>query len=434
MEIQRTLRAYRSRKPDGSLRIPRDKQRPILMIGPPGIGKTAIMAQIADQEQIGLVSYTMTHHTRQSAIGLPMLSEGWHDGASYTATRYTMSEMIASIYDNGSEEGILFLDEINCVSETLAPVMLQLLQNKTFGTHVVPEGWIIAAAGNPPEYNRSVRSLDMATLDRVKHMEIEADLGCWMEYAREHKLHPAIISFLTACPQYFYRIEDRPEGQLFVTARGWEDLSCILEVYEETHEPIGEELMLQYLQHDEIAREFWLYYDLFRNSATPDSLEHQPLSRCMSAAAHRFSAISALFLKWKEGVLLDRRVRELLPATEERILSARKALKIIQQNHLVSAQEADFEELAVRTLEQIWHTGQMPALSVDEAVLTEQLAAAYRFLKTADSPLPGTYFTQELLSDPDCLEFLSQHPIKESEAYLPQMLLSARETSLLNQL
>ncbi len=74
-------------------------------------------------------------------------------------TEYTMSEIISSVYDRMEEtkikEGILFIDEINCVSETLAPTMLQFLQCKTFGNQSVPKGWIIVAAGNPPEYNKS---------------------------------------------------------------------------------------------------------------------------------------------------------------------------------------------------------------------------------------------------------------------------------------
>ena len=65
-----------------------------------------------------------------------------------------MSEIIASVYEQiektGIKEGILFIDEINCVSETLAPPMLQFLQCKTFGNQVVPKGWVIVAAGNPP--------------------------------------------------------------------------------------------------------------------------------------------------------------------------------------------------------------------------------------------------------------------------------------------
>ena len=56
-----------------------------------------------------------------------------------------MSEIVASVYETmeatGKTEGILFLDEINCVSETLAPSMLQFLQYKTFGKHQIPQGW-----------------------------------------------------------------------------------------------------------------------------------------------------------------------------------------------------------------------------------------------------------------------------------------------------
>ena len=122
----------------------------------------------------------MTHHTRQSAIGLPFLKEKDYEGKHFSITEYTMSEIIASIYqymeDSGHKTGILFIDEINCVSETLTPVMLQFLQNKTFGNHPVPEGWLIVAAGNPPEYNQSVREFDIVTMDRVKYMEIEAEL------------------------------------------------------------------------------------------------------------------------------------------------------------------------------------------------------------------------------------------------------------------
>ena len=169
-EIKDTIQAYLLKIEDGEYAIPTVRQRPILLIGPPGIGKTQIMEQIAKECKIGLVAYTITHHTRQSAIGLPFIVKKNFGGQEYSATEYTMSEIIASVYGEmertGLQEGILFIDEINCVSETLAPAMLQFLQCKTFGTHQVPPGWIIVAAGNPPEYNKSVREFDLVTLDR----------------------------------------------------------------------------------------------------------------------------------------------------------------------------------------------------------------------------------------------------------------------------
>ena len=266
-QIRNTLRAYLSRDDLGNYRIPTVRQRPVLMIGPPGIGKTQIMEQIASEENVGLVSYTITHHTRQSAIGLPFIEKRVYDGVEHTVTEYTMSEILGSVYElmekTGLREGILFLDEINCVSETLAPMMLQFLQCKTFGNQKLPEGWLIVAAGNPPEYNRSVRDFDVVTLDRVKHITVEEDFTVWKEYALRKGLHGAVISYIDLKKENFYRIENSAEGMQFVTARGWEDLSEILYAYEALSIAPDMELVVQYLQMPSIARDFSNYYSLY---------------------------------------------------------------------------------------------------------------------------------------------------------------------------
>ena len=170
--INDTISAYLKKDEFGDYRIPAYKQRPIFLLGAPGIGKTAIMSQVASELGIALVSYSMTHHTRQSALGLPFIKEKTYGDSTYSVSEYTMSEIIASVYDtmeeSGVREGILFLDEINCVSETLYPSMLQFLQYKVFGKHSVPDGWAIVTAGNPPEYNKAVREFDVVTLDRLK--------------------------------------------------------------------------------------------------------------------------------------------------------------------------------------------------------------------------------------------------------------------------
>ena len=143
-QIKNAMTAYFTKDQFGSYVIPIHQQRPVFLMGPPGIGKTAIMEQIASELGVGLVSYSMTHHTRQSALGLPFISRKTYGGKEYEVSEYTMSEIIASVYElmeeTGLKEGILFLDEINCVSETLAPSMLQFLQYKTFGRHKVPDG------------------------------------------------------------------------------------------------------------------------------------------------------------------------------------------------------------------------------------------------------------------------------------------------------
>ena len=78
-EIKNTARIYLQKNGDEYDILPQ-RQRPVLLIGAPGIGKTAIMQAIAEELDIGFVSYTITHHTRQSAIGLPYISEKVYGG------------------------------------------------------------------------------------------------------------------------------------------------------------------------------------------------------------------------------------------------------------------------------------------------------------------------------------------------------------------
>ena len=266
-EIMDAAEAYLEKDEFGDYRIPEIRQRPVLLMGPPGIGKTQIMEQIAGECDLALVSYTITHHTRQSAVGLPFITQKEYGGRTFQVTEYTMSEIIASVYDrmkaSGKTEGILFIDEINCVSETLAPTMLQFLQQKTFGNQKVPEGWIIVAAGNPPEYNKSVRDFDVVTLDRVKVIDVEPDFEVWKEYAYNVGIHTAVISYLDIHRENFFRCETTVDGKRFVTARGWEDLSQIIYAYEKLGKKVDMEVAAQYLQYPKIAQDFSNYLELF---------------------------------------------------------------------------------------------------------------------------------------------------------------------------
>ena len=308
-QIQYAMRAYFTKNEMGEYLIPIEKQRPVFLLGAPGIGKTAIMEQIAREMGVGLVSYSMTHHTRQSALGLPLIEKKQYGGQVCAVTEYTMSEIIASVYDcmaeTGVQEGILFLDEINCVSETLAPSMLQFLQYKTFGRHRVPDGWIVVTAGNPPEYNRSVREFDVVTMDRLKRIDVEPDYPAWKQYAVQVGVHPAILTYLEIRKNHFYSVQSTPEGKRFVTPRGWEDLSQMLRLYEANGLPTDEALMGQYLQEPRIARDFASYYELFVKYQSDYQVEdilagRAPQSIRDRAAGAKFDERLALL-----GLLLD---------------------------------------------------------------------------------------------------------------------------------
>ncbi len=312
--IENTVRLYLKKDEFGEYRIPVVRQRPVFLLGAPGIGKTAVMEQIAQELSIGLVSYSMTHHTRQSALGLPFISHKEYRGLKFDVSEYTMSEIIASVYEvmerSGLTEGILFLDEINCVSETLAPSMLQFLQYKVFGRHRVPDGWVIVTAGNPSEYNKSVREFDVVTMDRLKVLMVEPDYGAWKEYAQSKGLHAAVLNFLELKKDYFYRIETTVNGRSYVTARGWEDLSEILSLYEEEGMKVDETLVEQYLRNQRVVKEFAAYYDLFNKYKKEYQTEEilQGTANAQTAERARLAAFDERLSLL--GMLIDKIVSE----------------------------------------------------------------------------------------------------------------------------
>ena len=334
--IKNSVKLYLKKDEYGDYRIPVVRQRPIFLLGSPGIGKTAIMEQIAQELGIALVSYSMTHHTRQSALGLPFITHKNYKGMEFDISEYTMSEIIASVYEvmegSGIEEGILFLDEINCVSETLAPSMLQFLQYKVFGKHKVPEGWVIVTAGNPPEYNKSVREFDVVTMDRMKLVEVEADYPTWKEYALKQGIHNAVTTYLDMKKNDFYRVETNVGGKSYVTARGWEDLSATMLLCEEEGLKVDETLVGQYLHNEKIVKEFTAYYELY-NKYKKDYKVEEILNGTNSAQEVERARIA----KFDErlsllGMLLDKlesEMRENLE-TSDYLTELMKVLKIIK--------------------------------------------------------------------------------------------------------
>ena len=344
--IIHTVQAYLDKDETGAYTIPTEKQRPILLMGPPGIGKTAIMEQVAEECGIGLVSYTITHHTRQSAIGLPFISRKNYGGREYSVTEYTMSEIIAAVYDqieaSGVKEGILFLDEINCVSETLAPTMLQFLQYKTFGAHRVPDGFIIVTAGNPPQYNKSVRDFDIVTLDRLRRIDIEEDFASFREYASRAGIHGSIMAYLGIRNNHFYSIRTEVEGRHFVTARGWEDLSRTIQVHEKRNLPVNEGLVVQFLQDPEISRSFAVYYDLYK--------KYRDIYRVPDILAGRFTGP-------EEGEKLELdpvRIREMKVAPfDEKLSLISLLIDALSQAFAACARDKAVQELLMREMSQV---------------------------------------------------------------------------------
>lgn len=485
-EIKNTVRAYLQKDESGEYRIPAIRQRPVLLMGPPGIGKTQIMEQIARECGIALVAYTITHHTRQSAVGLPFIREEIFDGKTYSVTEYTMSEIIASIHrkmrETGLLQGILFIDEINCVSETLAPTMLQFLQCKTFGNQEIPKGWIIVAAGNPPEYNRSVREFDMVTLDRVRRMDITSDYQVWKEYARKAEVHNALLSYLEIRPKNFYRVEADVDGLQFVTARGWEDLSELLKSYEALEIPVTTDIVYEFLRHGDVAEDVAAYIDLYQKYQDDYGIEEilqgntkSDVYRRLAQAEfdERLSVVNLLFDRLLQGM---RKVQEEKRLTDAWYLFLKEYRSLVEQaentkecyESLLSEKTAEYEQkkgagLYTRKEEAFWKkffvclrdavpSGQEPAeesfLQAKEAFdrqrgqLEDTRKTAAKMLENAFDFMEGAFpdgeemviFVTDLTITPECALFLSEFNCERYQKYNKELLIGSRRRELLSEL
>lgn len=491
-ELIHTILAYTAKDAHGSYKIPLLRQRPVLLIGPPGIGKTAIVSQAAKACDVGFVSYTMTHHTRQSAVGLPLVKERVYQGYTHMVTEYTMSEILASVCEymekTGKREGILFLDEINCVSETLVPTMLQFLQSKTFGNHRIPQGWILVAAGNPQEYNKSARSLDVVTLDRVRCISVDVDCDTWLTYASGVGIHGSILSYLKAKPGNFYYIEQKAVEKEFVTARGWEDLSVLICSYEELGITVDEQVTGQYLQCEEIARDFAGYYELYctyREGYDIRGILEQSISKeewnlqCEhiknGSVDERFAvvqmlceALADIFLECQTEDCYMRRMREvagqLADYQKQHLLDEptvllenfvqrfEKSLKIKQEHQILSESESNLDIRIYRSLKEysyrlrgkrfsIWKEYEDEIRNQLEEIrkecwhlsdgLEKKLFLALKFIQESCGE-DAELFTliEQICLNPAGVDFLHTHPSEELTRYLSLVQLTSQETKL----
>ena len=263
--VKRVLTVYFEKDKNGKYIVPPERQRTVFLVGDPGVGKTESVCQIAKELKVGFVEVHLSHHTRQSAIGLPRIVEREFGGVSEEITEYTMSEILAEIYHNieesGKNEGIIFVDEINTISPSMEPAMLAFLQKKEFGGKKLPEGYRIVAAGNETIHNNSAREFDAVTLDRMMVFHVEADADTFLQYAKKKKMHPMIINFIKREPEMLNVFERGDVLGGLVTPRGWEDLSVILFGAERNGFEISKGIAAAILKSEAISEKFMKYYD-----------------------------------------------------------------------------------------------------------------------------------------------------------------------------
>ncbi len=215
-EALATLRAGWSAQRDGRLTAS------WMLHGRPGVGKSQVVRQLADEIGAALYDVRLTTIEPQDLRGLP-----YYDHAA-KKTRWYRPEDLPEAEDRPA---VLFLDELTAASPYVQPTVYGLLQERRIGRHALPDCVMVVAAGNAAEDGAIAYEMGTALSDRLIHMLVRADPLDWLEnYAAPRALHPAVIAFIKTRADLLETTESAlAEGRMIAaTPRSWERVSDIL--------------------------------------------------------------------------------------------------------------------------------------------------------------------------------------------------------------
>ncbi|MFC4636841.1 ATP-binding protein [Deinococcus hohokamensis] len=180
--------------------------------GPPGVGKSSVVAQVAARHGLDFVDVRLSQLAPTDLRGLPVPEA---DGQGGGVSKWYPPEFLPR-----GGQGVLFLDEVNMAPPTMQGMAQQLILDRRVGSYELPEGWFVWAAGNRKEDRASVFDMPAPLANRFLHLTVRADFDSWRGYALGRGLHEHVIAFLTFRPELLHRLD--PTQPAWPSPRAWE--------------------------------------------------------------------------------------------------------------------------------------------------------------------------------------------------------------------
>jgi len=194
-----------------------EQKVPAFLWGAPGIGKSSIVKQIAQSNEIGFIDLRLALMDPTDLKGIP-----FYDKDSHTAL------WAPPAFLPKSGEGILFLDELNTAAPSVQASAYQLILDRKVGEYELPDGWAIVAAGNR-ESDRGVTYRMPAPLaNRFVHFELEVDVDEWKFWAYKKEIDARVISYISFKQEHLFTFDAKSDVKSFATPRSWEYVDSIL--------------------------------------------------------------------------------------------------------------------------------------------------------------------------------------------------------------
>jgi len=200
---------------------------PVMLWGPPGVGKSQMVAQIADRHNAPLIDIRLSQMEPSDLRGIPFRAED--------SVEWAVPAMLPNAKRHG-EEGILFLDEITSAPPSVSAAAYQLILDRKLGEYEVPEGWAIIAAGNRQGDRGVTYSMPAPLANRFSHYEVEVNMDDWVAWAYANHIDERIIAFLRFRQDLLFDFDPSHNPVAFPSPRSWEFAHRGLQKFDDRHD------------------------------------------------------------------------------------------------------------------------------------------------------------------------------------------------------
>lgn len=236
-------------------------RQPVFIWGPPGVGKSQVVAQVASEKGLRLTDVRAVLLDPVDLRGLPSV------GADGTAHWCPPSFLPTK------GEGVLFLDELNAAPPLVQAACYQLVLDRKVGEYELPEGWTVVAAGNRESDRAVTHRMPSALANRFVHLDFSVDANAWLEWAEERGLHEEIRAFIRFRPNLLHAFDPKKNEKAFPSPRSWEFAARILATSTDRELELS---LLKGTVGPGAAAEFAGFSRMFRQLPDPDAVINQP--------------------------------------------------------------------------------------------------------------------------------------------------------------
>lgn len=253
MSETRTVTSVQARK---SLLKAFKKQRPLFLWGPPGIGKSELVADLTRELGGAMIDLRLGQMEPTDIRGIPFYNKDlgkmdWAEPIDLPDAAFAAQHPIV----------VLFLDEMNSAAPSVQAAAYQLILNRRIGKYVMPDNCVIVAAGNRESDKGVTYRMPTPLANRFIHQEMKVDFAAWQDWAIQHGIHKDVVGYLTFAKQDLNEFDAKSASRAFATPRSWTFVSQLLEDDDSDDDTtmnlvagtVGEGLAVKFMAHRKIA-------------------------------------------------------------------------------------------------------------------------------------------------------------------------------------